>query len=257
MSQVEPWVVSPLVKKIKYFAVFFMVAGVALLSLALAADAVAQKILIQDGFENHPLDKLDKHPLLKGLGFKITNKPVKTGKKSFAISGKALVHTYSIPIRTNEPITSVECWVYIEKGGRSFSLKLTSDDESFDNRGPNVGWDTGFVQFYAHDRWQEIGKFATNEWRYIRIVANFDKNVFDFYSGGSKREVLRTRPKERIPFRMKAAGPAATSIVFSMERSTVPGYIDDLIVYEGENPIVLAVEPSRKLATVWGHIKQQ
>ena len=58
MSQVEPWVVSPLVKKIKYFAVFFMVAGVALLSLALAADAVAQKILIQDGFENHPLDKL-------------------------------------------------------------------------------------------------------------------------------------------------------------------------------------------------------
>ena len=256
MIQVEPRTTLLLVALIKSCAVLFMVVAVAVLSFVPATEGVAQEILIQEGFEDHVLDGFSK-VWVDFLGLKITSDLAKTGKKSLAISGQTLMDSFGIPIKTSEPMISVEFWVYIEEDGRSFSLKIASDDESADNAGPDVGWDAGFVHFYADDRWQKIGKFATNKWRYVRIVADFRRNTFDFYSGHNRNKALRTKLKKRIPFRRDAFDSVATKIVFYMKTMTAPGYIDDLLVYEGEKPIALAVDPNRKLATMWGHIKRQ
>ena len=37
---------------------------------------------------------------------------------------------------------------------------------------------------------------------------------------------------------------------------TSPGYVDDLLVYEGADPLDLAVEPDGKLTTLWGQVKR-
>ena len=253
MIQAKSRTTSLLVALIKNCVVFFMVVSVVVLSLAMATETVAQKILIQEGFEDHVFEGFNE--FWGGfLGLEITSNLAKTGKKSLAIYGNTLMDMYSIPIKTDESIISIEFWVYIEKGGRSFSLKIASDDESFDNKGPEVGWDKEFVYFYAADRWQKIGKFATDKWRYVRIVADFHRNMFDFYAGDSKH---RTEREKGIPFRRDAVNSFATSMGFYMKTMESPGYIDALFVYEGENPIALAIAPSRKLATMWGHIKRQ
>lgn len=255
MIQTELWTTSRLLTATKGFAILFRVVAVVVLSLALTTGAVAQEILIQEGFEAHALEEFN--GFWEGfLGLEITSDLAKTGKKSLAIFGNTLIDTYSMPIDTDASIISVEFWVYIEEGGRSFSFKVASDDESFDNAGPDIGWDKRFVYFYAHERWQEIGKFETDKWKYVRIVANFDKSVFDFYSGDNRFKALRAKPESRIPFRRDAAGPA-TRIVFHIKTMDAPAYVDSLLVYEGGNPIALAVEPKRKLATMWGHLKRQ
>ena len=252
MIQVEPRTPSLFLTTTKSFAILFMVVAVVVLSLALATEAVAQKILIREGFEDHPFEEFN--GFWDGfLGLEITSDLAKTGKKSLAIFGNTLIDTYGMSIETEAAIISIEFWVYIEEGGRSFSFKIASDDESFDNAGPEIGWDKGFVYFYADGRWQKIGKFETDKWRYVRLVADFDKSVFDFDSGDSKH---KTKRKKGIPFRKDAAGPA-TRIVFHIKTMDAPGYVDGLLVYEGENPIAFAVEPKRKLTTMWGHLKRQ
>ena len=267
MIQTESRTTSLLVAAIKSCVVFFMVVSIVVLSLALATEVMAQKMLLQTGFENDPLDGRNEQfkRFAEGLcGCKITSEFAKTGKKSLAILGNGLADMYSMSIRkTDESIISVEFWVYIKKGGRSLGLKLVSDDaiirdKFVHEKVPHIGWDAGSVQFYANGGWRRIDKFATDKWRYVRIVADFDRSVFDFYSGNSRHKALRTKLRERIPFRREAAaGSVATEISFSMEGMTAPGYIDDLFVYEGDKPIALAVEPNRKLTTVWGHIKRQ
>lgn len=252
MIQVEPRTTSLFVTNDKSFAVLFMVIAVVVLSFTMATETVAQEILIQEGFEDHGFEDVGEF-WIPFLGLEITSDLAKIGKKSLAIYGNTLIDTYSIPMKTDELIISVEFWVYIEEGGRSFSFKIASNDDSFDNAGPDISWDKGFVYFYADDRWQKIGKFETDKWRYVRLVANFDKNMFDFYSGDSKH---KTKRKKGIPFRKDAAGPAI-EIVFHIKTMDATGYVDGLLVYEGENPMALAVEPKRKLATVWGHLKQQ
>ena len=252
MSQVKPRTTSLFLTTTKGFTILFMVVAVVVLRLAFATEVRAQEILIQEGFEDHPFEEFN--GFWDGfLGLEITSDLAKTGKKSLAIFGNTLIDTYGIPIETNASILSIEFWVYIEEGGRSFSFKIASDDESFDNAGPEIGWDKGFVYFYADDRWQKIGKFETDKWRYVRLVADFDKSVFDFYSGGSKH---KTKRKKGIPFRKDAAGPA-TEIIFHIKTMDAPGYVDGLLVYEGENPIAFAVEPKRKLTTMWGQLKRQ
>ena len=267
MIQTESRTTPLLVAALKDFAVLFILVAVIVLSFALSTEVMAQKMLLQTGFENDPLDGPDEQfkRFAEGLcGCKITSEFAKTGKKSLAILGNGLADIYSMSIRkTEESIISAEFWVYIEKGGRSLGLKLVSDDDFIRDkfvheRVPHIGWDAGFVQFYANHEWRRIDKFTTDKWQYVRIVADFDRSVFDFYSGNSRHKALRTKLRERIPFRMEAtAGSAATEICFSMEAMTAPGYIDDLFVYEGEKPIPLAVDPSRKLTTMWGHIKRE
>lgn len=253
MIQTESQATLLLVTSIKSCVVLFVVVSVVVLSLAMPTETGAQEILIQEGFEDHDFDGLNEF-WVGFLGLEITSNRAKKGKKSLAIHGNTLMDAYSTPIKTGESIISIEFWVYIEEGGRSFSLKIASDDEDFDNKGPEVGWNKGFVYFYAADRWQKIDKFTTDKWKYVRIVADFHRNIFDFYSGDSRH---KTKQKKGIPFRKDAANSFATSISFNMETMEVSGYIDDLFVYEGEKPIALAVDPSRKLTTMWGHIKRR
>ena len=50
--------------------------------------------------------------------------------------------------------------------------------------------------------------------------------------------------------------PLPSGVAFYTWGITAPGYVDDLLIYEGTDPLDLAVDPNGKLTTLWGHVKQ-
>lgn len=186
----------------------------------------------------------------------MTGDTVKTDKKSLAILGGADGDGLGAPIETENPIISVEFWVYIEGGGRSFNIKVASADNIGENTGCTyINWNAGMVRLYDGAAWQEVGEFETDTWKYVRIVADFDKSEFDFYAGDDRNDALGAKPEKGLPFRNAALGPTAKWVVFYVWGMTAPGYVDDLLVYEGADALDLAVDPGGKLTTFWGQIK--
>ena len=226
------------------------------LSFTCVETAPAQKILKQTGFENHAVGK-------KEDAFQASIDTVKTGKKSLAIFFKEQGRLRMLPykLETDEPIVSVEFWVYIERGKQSFAISIHSAEESFDNDagGPYVDWHEGIARCHVHhgDPWRKIVDFPVNKWNYVRIVSNFEKNLFDFYTGDSREAALVSQPKKNLPFQNAALAPHAKWFIFFAWAMTAQGYVDDLLIYEGEEPLNLAVNPTAKLARFWGQLKQQ
>ena len=64
-----------------------------------------------------------------------------------------------------------------------------------------------------------------------------------------------TKGKKGLSFRNAAEFPVPKWVSFHVYSIVAPGYVDDLLVYEGDEPPNLAVEPTEKLTTVWGHLK--
>ena len=148
-------------------------------------------------------------------------------------------------------------WVYIEGGGRSFNLKVASADNIGENTGCTyINWDAGIVRLYDGAACQLIGDFETDTWKYVRIVADVGKSEFDFSSGDDRNDALAAKPEKDLAFRNAALGPVAKWVVFYTWGITAPGYVDDLLVYEGADALDLAVDPSEKLTTFWGQVKQ-
>ncbi len=223
----------------------------------LVQTAIAQKMLVQTGFEKETLGKPPKDWEVRGDGFEVTNDTVKTDKKSLAILGGANDDRVGIAIETDNPIISVEFWVYIKSGGRSFNFKVVSSDNINQNDGGvYVNWNANTVRLFDGAAWQLIDDFDTDEWKYVRVVADVSKSEFDFYAGDDRNETLKAKGKKGLPFRNAAVNPVTKWVVFHVYSIAAPGYVDDLLVYEGDEPINLAVEPTDKLATVWGHIKK-
>lgn len=54
-----------------------------------------------------------------------------------------------------------------------------------------------------------------------------------------------------------ALAPRPKWFIILATSMTAPGYIDDLLIYEGDEPINLAVEPTAKLTTLWGQLKRR
>lgn len=216
----------------------------------------AQKILSQTGFENYTARQ-------KKSVFQPSTDPVKIGKKSLSIFSDKLneFHLWARGLKTDKPIVSIEFWVYIERGRQSFrvSIHSTEDDFEIDAGGPYIGWRAGVVHCHVHqgNPWRKIGNFPVDKWQYVRIVSDFEKNVFDFYMGNNRRTALAARPRKDLPFQGAAHAPRARWFVISAVEMTARGYMDDLLIYEGEEPLHLAVEPTAKLTTTWGRIKQQ
>ena len=216
----------------------------------------AQKILLKTGFENYTASH-------KKSVFQPSTGPVKIGKKSLSIFSDKLndVHLWARGLRTDKPIVSIEFWVYIERGRQSFrvSIHSTEDDFEIDAGGPYIDWRAGIVRCQAHqgDPWRKIGNSPVDKWQYVRIVSDFEKNVFDFYMGNNRTTALTARPRKDLPFQGAAHAPRARWFVISAVEMTTRGYMDDLLIYEGGAPIHLAVEPTAKLTTTWGRIKQQ
>ena len=92
------------------------------LSLILVQTATAQKVFVQTGFEEFALGNPPKDWEVIGDQFEVTNDTVKTDKKSLGILGGANDDRVSVPIETENPIISVEFWVYITGGGAFFQF---------------------------------------------------------------------------------------------------------------------------------------
>ena len=227
-----------------------------ILSFICTQSVSAQKILIQTGFEDYTaVNKED--------AFQASTDPVKTGKKSLRIFFEAQnqLHISGHELETDESVVSVEFWVYIERGKQSFAVSVHAAEQAFDNNagGPYVDWYAGDVRYHVHhgDPWREITAYRVNEWHYVRIVANFEEDSFDFYMGESRAAALASRPKRDLPFQDPAIAPHPKWFIILAWGMTAPGYMDDLLIYEGDKPINLAVEPTGKLTTLWGRLKRR
>jgi hypothetical protein len=227
------------------------------LSLILVQTATAQKVFVQTGFEEFALGNPPKDWEVIGDQFEVTNDTVKTDKKSLGILGGVNDDRVSVPIETENPIISVEFWVYITGGGRSFNFRVVSNDDSrINDGGVYLNWDANAVRLYNGAAWAPIDDFDTDTWKYVRVVADVDKSEFEFYAGNDRDDALKAKGEKGLPFRNAAKNPVAKWVSFHVYTMAAPGYVDDLLVYEGDEPLNLAVDPNGKLATVWGHIKR-
>lgn len=225
-------------------------------SAILAQTAIAQEVFVQTGFEKETKGKTPKDWEVRGNQFKVTDDVVKTDKKSLGILGGADDDRTGVAIETDNPIITVEFWVYIKSGGRSFNLKvISSDNIAQNNGGVYINWNANAVRLFDGGAWQPIDDFETDTWRYVRVVSDVSKSQFDFYAGDDRNETLKDRGKKGLPFRNAAIGPVTKWVAFHVYGFAAPGYVDDLLIYEGDEPLNLAVDPVGKLATVWGHIK--
>ena len=237
----------------QYF--FFALAGV--LTFVLMTNTDAQEIYAQTGFEEFPTGNPPKDWEVIGGEFEVSGDTVKTDKKALAILGGGDGDGLGVPIETENPIISVEFWVYIEGGGRSFNLKVATADGIGENNGCTyINWDAGIVRLYDGAAWQLIGDFETDTWKYVYIVADVGKSEFDFSVGDDRDDALRAKREKGLPFRNAALGPVAKWVAFYTWGITVPGYVDDLLIYEGADALDLAVDPGGKLTTFWGQVKR-
>ena len=239
------------VKKPRFIAVVVVV-----LSSICVQSTPAQKILEHTGFEDFPAGN-------KEDVFQASTDIVKTGKKSLEIFSEKQnqLHLWGPELKTDAPIVSVEFWVYIERGKQSFAVNVNSAEEPFDNNagGPYIEWNAGVVRYHVHrgDPWRDIFDYPVNKWNYVRIVANFEENLFDFYMEKNRETALASKPKRNLPFQDPAIATRPKWFIILAWAMTARGYIDDLLIYEGEKPMNLAVEPTAKLTTLWGRLKRK
>ena len=237
--------------------VHFMLCLTVILSITLIKTAAAQEVFARTGFEEFAVGNLPKDWEVIGGDFEVSGDTVKTDKKALAILGGGDGDGLGIPIETENPIISVEFWVYIEGGGRSFNFKVATADGFGENSGCTyINWDAGIVRLFDGAAWQPIGDFETDTWKYVYIVADVGKSEFDFYVGDDRDDALSAKPEEGLPFRNAALGPVAKWVAFYVWGQVVNGYVDDMLVYEGADPLNLAVDPNGKLTTFWGQVKK-
>ena len=240
------------------FGSYFLLTVLIVLNLTIVKTTISQEVFVQTGFEEFAVGNPPRDWEVIGFGFEVSGDTVKTDKKALAILGRRDIDGLGVPIETENPIISVEFWVYIEGGGRSFNLKVASADGFGEkNGGTYINWNAGIVRLYDGAAWQTIGDFETGTWKYVYIVADVGESEFDFSVGDNRDDALGAKPEKELPFRNAARGPVAKWISFCTSGITAPGYVDDLLVYEGAEALDLAVDPDGKLTTMWGHIKRQ
>ena len=236
---------------LQYFTLIMTV----VLSMICVESVPAQKVILETGFENHV-----EHD--RNSPFQTSTKIVKTGKKALEIFSQTAneFHVSGLGLETDNSIISVEFWVYIKSGRRSFSVHIHPGDRSFipNAGGPYVGWQDGKVRYHVHrgDPWRDLSDFPVDKWHYVRIVADYKKNLYDFYAGKNRGEALGSRLKRDLPFSDPAIAPHPKWFSLIAHEMTERAYIDDVLIYEGNKPLSLAVEPDTKLTTLWGQLKR-
>ncbi len=238
---------------VKYLLLIIAIA----LSFVIMQITIAQEVYVQTGFEEFAVGDPPKDWEVTGGGFEVVKDPVKTDKKALAILGGANGDGLGVPIETDNPIISVEFWIYVESGGRSLNIKVASADNIGENSGCTyINWNADMVRFFDGAAWQPIGDFETDAWKYVRIIADVGKSEFEFALGDDRSDALGAKAEDGLAFRHLALAPTAKWVVFYVWSMTSPAYFDDLLVYEGADPLDLAVDPIEKLTTFWGQVKQ-
>ncbi len=240
------------------FCRYFLLMLVVVLNFVIVSATVAQEVYIQTGFEEFAVGVPPKDWQTTGGDFEVTKDTVKTDEQALAILGGADGDGLGLPVETDNPILSVEFWIYVESGGRSLNVKVASADNIAENSGgPYINWDAEMVRFYDGAAWQPIADFEADTWKYVRIVADFDKSEFGFTSGDNRNDALNARAEDGLAFRNPALAPTAKWVVFYLWGMASPAYVDDLLVYQGADPLDLAVDPSQKLTTFWSQVKRE
>lgn len=221
--------------------------------------AIAQKVLVQTGFEEFTVGEPPADWEVRGNQMQVTDATVKTDSKALGILGGANDDRVGVAIDTENPVISVEFWVMIKGAGRSFNLKVVSDDNIVVNDGGvYMNWNENALRLYNGSAWVAIDDFQFDAWKYVRVVADVSKSTFDYYVGDDRDMALESTPKTGLEFRKAATNPVAQWVVFHVYSTVAQGFVDDLFVYEGGNPPSLTpVEPNGKLTTYWGQVKKQ
>ena len=228
-------------------------------SLIFTQQVVAQDILLQTGFEEFTVGAAPTDWEVRGEQINVTDETVKTGNKALGIFGGANDDRCGVAIETENPVISVEFWMLINGAGRSFNLKVVSDENIHVNDGGvYMNWNENAVRLFNGSAWVAIGEFPFGTWRYVRVVADVSKSQFDYYVGKDRDETLLAEPVSGLAFRKPATNPTAQWVAFHVYSSVAQGFVDDLLIYEGADPPVSTpVESKGKLSTYWGMLKQQ
>ena len=228
-------------------------------SLFLHQTANAEKVLLQTGFEEFTVGEPPKDWEVRGNQMQVTDATVKTDNKALGILGGANDDRVGVAIETENPVISVEFWVMIKGTGRSFNLKVVSDDNiAVNDGGVYVNWNANAVRLYNGSAWVAIDDFQFDAWKYVRVVADVSKSTFDYYVGDDMEAAREATPKAGLAFRKAATNPVAQWVAFHVYSTVAQGFVDDLLIYEGSNPPSLTpVEPNGKLTTYWGNVKKQ
>ena len=227
-------------------------------NLCLPQTAIAQVILVHTGFEEFTVGESPTDWEVRGNQIQVTGDTVKTDKKSLGILGGANDDRVGVAIETENPVISVEFWVYIKGAGRSFNLKVVSSDDITQNDGGvYLNWNANATRLYNGSAWVPVDDFPFETWKYVRVVADVGNSVFDYYVGNDRDSALTAEPKMDLAFRKPATNPVAQWVVFHVYSTVAQGFVDDLFIYEGAEPVNPApVNPKEKLATFWGHVKK-
>lgn len=238
--------------------ILFMLVTAFVCSLILTPTVAAQQILVQTGFEEFTLGAPPTDWEVRGDQFQVSDDTVKTENKSLGILGGANDDRVGVAIDTENPVISVECWVYVKGAGRSFNLKVVSSDNIAENNGGvYMNWNENALRLYDGSAWVPIDVFQFESWNYIRVVADVSTSQFDYYVGKDRDEALLDEGIKGLAFRNAAVNPVAKWVVFHVYSSVAQGFIDDLLIYEGSDPPNLApVDPKGKLTTFWGQMKR-
>ncbi len=227
-------------------------------SLFLPQPVLAQKVLLQTGFEEFTVGEPPQDWEVRGNQMQVTDATVKTDSKALGILGGANDDRVGVAIDTENPIISVEFWVMVKGTGRSFNLKVVSDDNiAVNDGGVYVNWNENATRLYNGSAWVAIDDFQFDVWKYVRVVADVSKSTFDYYVGDDMDAAREATPKAGLAFRNAATNPVAKWVAFHVYSTVAQGFIDDLLIYEGSNPpSVTPVQPKGKLATYWGNVKK-
>lgn len=243
----------------KVYFILFVLFTMLFCSSVFTQTAVAQDILLQTGFEDFTVGSPPTDWEIRGEQINVSDDTVKTGDKSLGILGGANDDRCGVAIETENPIISVEFWVFIKGSGRSFNLKVVSDDNvAVNDGGVYMNWNENAVRLFNGSAWVAIDNFPFGSWRYVRVVADVSKSEFDYYIGKDRDEALLAEPISGLAFRKPATNPTAQWVVFHVYSSVAQGFVDDLLIYEGADPPVSTpVESKGKLTTNWGQVKKQ
>ncbi len=226
------------------------------MSLLVVSTVCAQEVFLQTGFEKDTVGNPPNDWEVQAEMMEVSTEKAKTDNKSLAILGGANDETIGVLIETDNSIISVEFWVYIMSGGRSFNFKVVSSDNiGINDGGVYINWDNNTVRLFNGAAWVHIDDFETDTWKYVRVVADVKKSEFEMYIGNDRNQALKDRGHDGLAFRNAAVNPTTQWVAFHVYGILSPGYVDDLLIYEGSEPLNLDVDPKGKLATTWGNIK--
>ena len=241
-----------------YNILFFIFVTMFALCIFYIQTVSSQEILLQTGFEEFTIGEPPTDWEVRGDKMQVSDDTVKSSDKALGILGGANDDRIGVAIETENPIISVEFWVYIKGEGRSFNLKVVSNDDiGVNDGGVYINWNANAVRLYNGSTWVPIGDFEFDTWKYVRVVADVERSTFNYSVGNDRNAALVADPITGLAFRKPATNPVAQWVAFHVYSSVAAGFVDDLLIYEGGEPPNLApVNPKEKLATFWGDVKK-